>query len=186
MTPDKILYTAEDLLRNPPESGMEFVNGQVVKKPVSFESAEVCANVNRLLFSEILEARRGWIFGSEVGYRCFPKDPSRYRKPDLSVLAARPEPIAISELERRQFPFPPDLAVEVINPTDTAYGLSDRIEDYMSSGFPLLWIAYPNVRIVMIHRSDGSVARLRENDEITGESALPKFHCKVAEFFSIA
>jgi Uma2 family endonuclease len=186
MTPGKILYTVEDLLRIPADSGVEFVNGQVFKKPVSFESAEVESNISQLLFREVLKSRTAWVFGSTTGYQCFPNEPTRFRKPDVSVVVARPGRLTLSEFESRHLPFPPDLAVEVINPDDTEYGLSDRIEDYMSNGFPLVWIAYPNVRVVMIHRADGSVARLREKDEITGESAVPTFRCKVAEFFSVA
>jgi Uma2 family endonuclease len=186
MTPGKILYSVEEVLRIPPDSGVEFVYGKVVKKPVSFESAEVQSKISQLLFKEILESRTGWVFGSNVGYQCFLKDPSRYRKPDVSVVAARPGRVEISDFEHSPFPFPPDLAVEVINPTDTAYEVFDRIEDYISNGFPLVWIAYPNVRTVIIRRADGSRVLLQEGDEITGECALPTFRCKVAEFFSVA
>ncbi len=39
-------------------------------------------------------------------------------------------------------------------------------------------------RIVYVHRADGSVTKLRESDEITGEAALPGFRRKVAELFA--
>lgn len=52
-----------------------------------------------------------------------------------------------------------------------------------AAGFKLVWVVSPELRMVDIYRADGSVSRLHENDEITGESALPSFRCKVADFF---
>ena len=45
-------------------------------------------------------------------------------------------------------------------------------------------VAYPNTRSVSVYRADGTTALLHEEDEITGESALPGFRCKVGEFFA--
>jgi Uma2 family endonuclease len=81
-------------------------------------------------------------------------------------------------------PIPADLAVEVLSPTDLAYDVAAKIDEYLRNGFPLVWVVEPNTRTVVVHRADGSVTKLRDNDEISGESALPDFRCKVAEFFA--
>ena len=81
-------------------------------------------------------------------------------------------------------PIPPDLAVEVVSPNDLAYDVANKIEEYLKNGFSLIWIVYPSTRTVSIHRADGTVSLLHENDEISGESALPEFKCKVADFFA--
>ena len=79
---------------------------------------------------------------------------------------------------------PADLAVEVVSPSDNANGVIDKVEDYLSNGFPLVWVIYPTTRSVAIFRAGGGTAYLHENDEITGEAALPSFRCKVGEFFA--
>jgi Uma2 family endonuclease len=71
----------------------------------------------------------------------------------------------------------------VISPNDVAYDMNEKVEEYLSNGFPLIWVVYPKTRSVEIYRGNGSVALLRDQDEITGEAALPSFRCKVAEFF---
>ncbi len=47
----------------------------------------------------------------------------------------------------------------------------------------LIWVINPQSRKVMVHRIDGSVARLRETDEHSGEDVIPGFRCPVHELF---
>ena len=77
----------------------------------------------------------------------------------------------------------PDLAVEVISANDLVAELDEKTEEYLAAGIPLVWVIDPEVRTVVIHRGDGTLAKLRENDDLTGESVIPGFHCKVAELF---
>jgi len=46
-----------------------------------------------------------------------------------------------------------------------------------------VWVANPEERTVAIHRANGTVTLLRQQDEITGEDVLPGFACSLAEFF---
>ena len=82
-------------------------------------------------------------------------------------------------------PIPADLVVEVLSPQDRAYDVWLKTEEYLANGFKLIWEVHPHTRTVVIHRADGSVAKLHEQDDITGESLLPGFKCKVGEFFAV-
>jgi Uma2 family endonuclease len=117
-----------------------------------------------------------------MGYQCFPKEPARFRKPDVSVV--RSERLAGFDPQTGLIPFAPDLAVEVVSPNDTAYAVGEKIEEYLTNGFNLIWLIQPNIKTVTIYRGDGSVAVLHEQHEITGGDALPLFRCKIAEFFA--
>jgi Uma2 family endonuclease len=164
------------------EGGVEFVTGKLLEKPVSVESSRVEAIISRMLGNEAARSAKAEVFGSTMGYRCFPDDPLRFRKPDVSVVHT--DRLVGIDPEECFMPAPPDLAVEVISPGDLAYDMAQKIEEYLKNGFRLIWIVYPNTKTVAIHRADGSVSHLHEQDEITGESALPTFRCKVAEFFA--
>jgi len=74
-----------------------------------------------------------------------------------------------------------DLAVEVLSPNDLIRNVNDKVEEYLSAGFGIVWVVDPVKRHVMIHRRDGSVTKLHENEEISGETALPGFRRRVAE-----
>lgn len=58
------------------------------------------------------------------------------------------------------------------------------MEEYLANSFRLIWTVYPNTRKVVVHRADRTTATFYAADQITGESALPGFACKVADFFA--
>lgn len=177
-----IAPTPLDLRRYERESGVEFAHGHIVEKPVSIESSEVELTIGALLRSEAARTKSARVFGSSMGYKCFPEEPARFRKPDVSLVRA--DRLAGVDPQDGFIYLPPDLAVEVISPSDLAYDMAEKTEEYLRNGFPLVWIVYPNTRTVSIHRADGSVSLLHEADEISGEAALPEFKCRVSEFFS--
>lgn len=170
-----------DLLRAQEEGAVEFVNGQLVEKPVSVESSEIELSIGALLRGEAIKTHQARVFPSSLGYRCFSDDPAKFRKPDVSVIHA--QRMAGIEPQDGFIHIPPDLAVEVLSPTDLAYDVGEKIDEYLRNGFRLVWVVHPNTRSVVIHRADGSVSVLHEQDEISGEGALPGFCCKVSEFF---
>ena len=176
--------TPEELRRAESDGGVEYVDGQLVEKPVSLESSDVEATILILLGNEARKTKEARVYPSSMGYQCFPATPTRFRNPDVSLV--RSARLAGTDPQTGLMPFPPDLAVEVLSPNDLAYDVFAKVKEYLSNGFPLVWVVYPNTRAVTIHRGDGSVAMLHEHDEITGEAALPSFRCKVAEFFPAA
>jgi Uma2 family endonuclease len=77
----------------------------------------------------------------------------------------------------------PDLVVEVISPNDLAYEVDEKVEEYGRVDVPLTWVVNPHTRTVVVHRADGSISRLREGDELSGESVIPGFRCPVSAIF---
>jgi Uma2 family endonuclease len=171
-----------DWARLEDEAGVEFVDGQILEKPVSVESVLVESKIQRLVGNYAEATRLGRVFTSAMGYRCYPEDPLKFRKPDVSFI--REERFGKFKLDDGFITFPADLVVEVVSPNDTAYEIDDKVKEYLGHGFPLIWIVHPNTRTVIIRRADRSITLLYETDEITGESALPGFKCKVSEFFA--
>jgi Uma2 family endonuclease len=175
--------TPQQLLQAENEAGVEYVHGQLVEKPVSIESSDIEGNIYFLLRTEATKSKTVCVFTASLGYRCFPQDPKGFRKPDVTVI--RSDRIAHLAPRTGLVPLPPDLAVEVLSPGDRSYDVGDKIQEYFGAGFKLIWIVEPNLRSVSIYRADGSISHLREQDEITGETAFPSFKCKVAEFFVV-
>lgn len=175
------VLTAQDLLRYEGEGDVEFAHGQIWEKPASVESAEVEVTISTLLRVEAKKTGEARVFSSTLGYRCFPEEPLRFRKPDVSLV--RSERLKGVAADQGFVTIPPDLAVEVLSPNDLAYEVDEKVEEYLSNGFRLIWIVYPNTRKVVVHRADRTMATLYAQDQITGESALPSFACRVADFF---
>ena len=58
-----------------------------------------------------------------------------------------------------------------------------NFNEYLGAGVRLVWVVNPPTRTVRVHRADGTVADLREADELAGEDVLPGFRCRVGDLF---
>jgi Uma2 family endonuclease len=83
----------------------------------------------------------------------------------------------------RIFQGAPDLAIEVVYPTDTAKHLKRKVDAYLEAGSRSVWIVYPEARSVMVHTRD-SVRELKANQSIE-DSLLPGFSTPVSAFFEL-
>jgi Uma2 family endonuclease len=81
-------------------------------------------------------------------------------------------------------PVPPDLAVEVIAPSDEPGDIAKKQDLYRRAGVPLVWWVHPRHRTVAVYRDGQLVAELGEGDELDGEPVLPGFRLAVAEIFA--
>ena len=79
---------------------------------------------------------------------------------------------------------PPDLAVEVISPSDEPGDIARKKDLYRRAGVPLVWWVDPKRRMVAVYRDGELLAELGEGDELDGGDVLPGFRLPVAEIFA--
>jgi Uma2 family endonuclease len=172
-------YTPEDLLAMPDGKSYELVNGELVEHEMGIESSWVAIRIASRIDQLCEENQVGWVLGSEAGYQCFPHDPGRVRKPDVSFIRYGRLPGGI--LPKGWAKIRPDLAVEVVSPNDLVDELDEKLADYEMAGVPLVWVVSLVSRQVMVYRADGTINRLREDDELSGEDVIPGFRCRVRD-----
>lgn len=122
----------------------------------------------------------GRVFGDSFGY-ILTQLPHTVRAPDLSFVRADrlpPEGIGPGLLR-----FAPDLAVEVLSPSESASELEEKLADYTTAGTRLIWVVDPARRTVMILDQSRPVRWLQESDVLEGGEVVPGFTCRVAEIF---
>jgi Uma2 family endonuclease len=173
--------TPDELLAMPDAVNFELVDGELVERNMSVLSSLVELRAGRLIGNHCEDKSLGGVFGSSLGYQCFPDHPRKIRKPDVSFLSA--ERLTPDLLAEGYCPIAPDLAVEVISPGDLAHEVVEKIEEYLSVGVRLIWVIDPEARVVDVYRLNGPISRLRETDELDGEAVLPGFHCPVKTLF---
>ncbi len=76
----------------------------------------------------------------------------------------------------------PDLAVEVISPSNMAVDLHLKVTQLLNAGARLVWLVYPQNRTVVAHTADGAVT-LTEADTLSGGDVLPGFEIPVGDIF---
>ena len=170
-----------ELIRGSEEHGVEFDGTNWVEKTVSNFAAAAGMTIGSKLLVAAEPTKAGRVFGSEMCFRCYPEMPSKYRKPDVSFVAAGRLPANWRELA--MMPVPADLAVEVVSPNDFHYDVEEKLDEYLNAGFGTVWIVNPIRKTVVVHRAGQQPMLLRADDEITGEPFLSTFRCKVSALF---
>lgn len=174
--------TACDLLLLPDDRRGELVDGQVVERHMSHAAVWIAMRIAYVLMQYLETHPIGDVYSEGASYRCFPDDPEKVRRADVSFL--RTGRMTQTEFERGYCTVAPDLAVEVISPNDLAYDVARKLEDYFAAGVPLVWLVNPASRTITVYRQSGmAVAHLWAEDQLTGEDVLPGFTCRVGDVF---
>jgi len=176
------LYTAEDLWHMPGDEPWELWDGELQKVPsAGIEASDIAGWILTLLNYFVRPRRLGAVSGADGTY-VLARDPDTVVAPDVAFL--RRERFPGGARPRGYSPVPPDLAVEVISPTDRPGDISRKQGRYGRAGVPLVWWVDPTCRVVTVYR-DGNLDRAYgENDELDGGEVLPGFRLAVAEIFA--
>jgi Uma2 family endonuclease len=181
MRVDKDTLSPDDIASIVDGDLYEFVHGMPVEKPMGAESDWIGATLIGLLWSHCRPANLGFVFGAQTGYRCFPKDRKKLRKPDVSFIARGRLPG--DKPPKGDIDIAPDLAVEVVSPNDPTAEVDVKVLDYLSAGVRLVWVIIPETKSVHVRRPDRSATILAESDTLSGEDVVPGFTCAVADLF---
>ena len=178
----RLLVTAEELFQLPNDGyKYELVEGKLISMaPTGGKHGKVTARLTWLL-AEYVEAHDlGVICGAETGF-ILQRTPDRVRAPDVSFVAKARIP-ATGEPET-YWPFAPDLAVEVVSPSDRFADIEAKGGEYFQAGTQLVWVIDPGSRSIFVYRSAQGVRTLGEAEELSGENVLPGFACWVSRCF---
>jgi Uma2 family endonuclease len=124
-----------------------------------------------------------WSYASQVtaesGY-ILSDEPATLRGPDVAVVV---RPRSTRGEPGGWIRGAPDVAVEVLSPSDTSSAMQEKTLDYLGAGAKLVWIVDPRARTVTVVRADGSARILRAHETLEGEDVLSGFSVAVTELF---
>lgn len=101
--------------------------------------------------------------------------------PDAAFVAA--DRLPTGDAIKRAFDGAPDLAVEVVSPTDRANKVEEQVQLWLRFGTRLVWVLWPATRTVTIRPADETVRTVGQGDDLDGGDVLPGFRIAVAELF---
>jgi Uma2 family endonuclease len=76
----------------------------------------------------------------------------------------------------------PDIAVEIISPSETGTMIDRKLEVYLKWGVQEVWLIYPETRTLFVHTTGGA-QRFSEGAFLTSE-LIPGFRVQVADLFA--
>jgi Uma2 family endonuclease len=177
------LLTPDDLMALPDDgSRYELIEGELVELPMSsFESSDIAVGIASALRNFAHPRGLGRVAGADGAY-IVARDPYAVRSPDASFVRA--DRLPPPEERTRFLELAPDLAVEVVSPSDRADDVNDKVREYLDVGVKLIWVVHPRRRMVTVYTPDRVAHLLYEDDTLDGGDVLPGFQVPVADIFT--
>ena len=156
----------------------ELVDGILVEKTKGAKESILAMMLGHHLLAFVLPRQLGIVLGADGMIRFAP---DRVRLPDVSLYLRDRLPDgklpdeAISSLI-------PDLAVEILSPSNTVKEMDRKLRDYFAAGVRLVWYADPRKRTVLVYEGVDRVARLDATGILDGGVVLPGFALCVGDW----
>jgi Uma2 family endonuclease len=168
----------EDDLRAAPEDGQkhELVDGAIVVSPAGTRHGLVSVRLSARLGAFVEARKLGYVVDSSTGFRL---PGGNVRLPDVAFISRGRFP---DERVPEDFSdVPPDLAVEVLSPSDRPRFVLDKVGEYLQAGVRLVWVVDPKRRRAAVYRSATDVREISAEGVLDGEDVLPGFTCPLAD-----
>ncbi|MFQ5637677.1 MAG: Uma2 family endonuclease [bacterium] len=175
----KTLMTDEDLLQLPDDGHKyEYVEGELQVSPANLYHEDIAVNLILRLGKVVKKLRWGRLYSSSAGFRM---KSGNLLSPDVSL-------VKNSRLPGGKSPegfgyFAPDLAVEILSPSDSLAALQTKINEYFENGSEQVWVFDPRKRMATVYSSLTDYEVLNENDILRGGDLLPGFSCALKDLF---
>ena len=174
--------TEQDVVNLHDREGLlcELVDGTLVEKGMGLRHSLIAVALASFLRTFVLPRNLGIVVGEAGMMRLFE---GIVRIPDVAYVSWERMPSGRVPLE----PVPalaPDLAVEVLSPSNTPREMARKRREYFAAGARLVWEVHPRRRTVTVYTGPTASTRLTEADILTGDPVLPGFALKLAELFA--
>ena len=131
------------------EALFEIIDGERVEMPpMSSLSAKLANRLARRL-DACTWADDGEAFVEMLFHLALPVD--RNRRPDVAWVSFQRWPKDRPMPDKNAWEVAPNVAAEVVSPTDLVEELMQKISEYFRAGVELVWVVYPNEQLVHVY-----------------------------------
>jgi Uma2 family endonuclease len=179
------LYTADDLWELSQQiegRRLELIEGEISEMtPAGGEHGVVAGRGLLRVGVHVENHQLGYVTAAETGYILFTDENGKdtVLAPDVGFVSKERAPDGLPE---GFIPFAPDLAVEVVSPSETYTRVARKVALYLRYGTRMVWVIDPASKTVVVHTSEGAHT-FGENDTLTGGDVLPGFTLPVRDIF---
>ena len=180
--------TAEEFFDDPnvPERA-ELVDGLVVVRGEASDVTPFPPPIHAWIVYNLYDRLTDWVrprglgrvLGDGTPYQL---GPGIVRGPDVSFIRA--DRLPGGPPRRGGWPFAPDLAVEVLSPSDTHAEVRRKLANYFGAGTRLVWLVDPDERGIEVHAPHAAGVWVAETGTLNGGDVLPGFTVLAADVFA--
>ena len=158
----------------------ELVDGVLLEKTMGYYESFLAIRIATLLSNFVDPRKLGIVAGADGMLRLAA---GLVRIPDVSFISW--DRLPGRRVPREPIPrLAPNLAIEVLSKSNTRQEMADKLVDYFTAGFQLVWYVDPDARTVTVYSSPEQFRTLGENELLDGGDVLPGFSVKVADVFA--
>jgi Uncharacterized protein conserved in cyanobacteria len=178
---EKVWTDAEFMALNRDGHRYEIVNGELIDMGNSgAKHGYVCSILMILLGGYVHIQKLGAMFDSSTAFKM---KSGNKRSPDVSFMA-KERLQGLEELPDGFLEGAPDLAVEILSPSNTVEEIHNKLVEYFENGARLVWVINPKEKYVLVYRSSQEPDRLLKSvDSLDGEEIVSGFTLPVADLF---
>jgi Uma2 family endonuclease len=183
MSTELQLMTADELLAMPDDGFVyELIKGELIKvsPPPGHEHGLVAMNIAGPLYEYAKKHHLGNVYAAETGF-LLEQNPDTVRAPDVAFV--RRERLEKAGPVEGYWIGAPDLAVEVLSPSDTVRRIEGKVAQWLESGSRIVWVVSPQIYTVTVYRSITEIVVLTKKDILDGSDVVPGFEIPIAEIF---
>jgi Uma2 family endonuclease len=169
----------------------EILESEEEKMP-TFEHGIICTNIILQIGSFIAHKNLGRVLDSSVEYR-FLETPTKSKGKGKSKTHKKPRFPDVTFIQQDRLPqnmrsYPeiaPDLAVEVVSPTDRDYDIEARVKEYQKAGVKQIWVVHPFSRKIEVYWSATGLKNQTyfSDEELEVGDMIPGFKLKLSDIF---
>lgn len=155
----------------------EVSRGRLVREPrPGHLHGRIVARLTHLLCCYLDEAPVGQVI-TEGGF-LLSRTPVTVRGPDIAFVRNDRMQETVSF-----FNGAPDLAVEVVSPSNKPGELLQKVGEFLAAGTSVAWVVYPDTRTVVEHNADGRLRILNAEELLTAPTLLPGLQIPISRIF---
>ncbi|MFM1921072.1 MAG: hypothetical protein RLZZ303_2706 [Candidatus Hydrogenedentota bacterium] len=160
-----------------PEKFVELIEGELIHMtPAGHKHNSIAYRIVRL-FDDFCSSRQGLAFGFDNDGFLIRRNPDTLLSPDASLFRAR------TGSDTTWLEFAPEVAVEVLSPSNNATEMVLKRERYFEAGSEQFWLIDPETREIEIYLKDGRLIRGKGDAVIPCEGIAEGLEINLAEIF---
>ena len=160
----------------------EVVDGRIVEKPPMGAYEYEMASIFQSYIQAFLKGRK---LGRVLTEMIFDLNPAvdRQRRPDVAFVSAASWPLNRRAPKTAAWAIIPELAIEIVSPTNPATDVIGKVLEYFAAGVTLVWVVYPDQEQIYAYASATKVKVVGRGDTLDGGAVLPGFTLTVVDLF---
>jgi Uma2 family endonuclease len=166
------LVTAAELEGMEDGNRFELVRGRLVPvTPAGDRHGQAAVILAAELRAFVRERQLGRV-RVETGFSLF-RNPDTVRGPDVSFVAAGKP--GGDRTSNGFIAGAPDLAIEIISPSNTRAQIAEKVSEYLEAGCRLVWVVDTDRRVAHVHRPGAVRRTIDANGHLDAEDVVPGF-----------